>query len=265
MTNPVPGYRVTTPYRRAGKWWRACGWHTGVDFAAPTGTPVVAARPGVTRWRNYGSAFGSRQLAVVCADGSEDFYAHMHTRVPAGRAVAAGDPVGTVGARGNVTGPHLHFERHARAGSWSCTNMRDPQTSIDHEEDDDMGVEYHYSGKPPGQQEIKGSYVLLDKSRWNPRRKGLELAMIYLNVGSPVFTGDARVGLLRVRTVRENSNDNSSYHDYPIFPGLDVPQLITHVYFEAGDGGPTRYELKCHAGLVSCWVGTRYRKGAVIY
>jgi hypothetical protein len=43
--------------------------------------------------------------------------------------VNAGDKVGEVGTEGNVTGPHLHFERHKRAGTWSCSNMDDPMKS----------------------------------------------------------------------------------------------------------------------------------------
>jgi murein DD-endopeptidase MepM/ murein hydrolase activator NlpD len=42
MVNPVPNYKVTTPYKREGKHWKL-GYHTGIDYAAPTGTNVVAA------------------------------------------------------------------------------------------------------------------------------------------------------------------------------------------------------------------------------
>lgn len=129
MVNPVPGKSVTTPYHKTGSLWKACGWHTGQDYAAPMGTVVVAARAGTVRHVNYGNAFGSKQLAVVCSDGSEDFYAHMSNRAAAGTKVAAGQQVGRVGAEGNVTGPHLHFERHKRAGDWNCSNMDDPMKS----------------------------------------------------------------------------------------------------------------------------------------
>jgi peptidoglycan hydrolase-like protein with peptidoglycan-binding domain len=90
---------------------------------------VVAARSGTVNHVSYGAAFGSRQLAVVCSDGTEDFYAHMSSRVADGTKVSAGDRIGTVGADGNTTGPHLHFERHKKAGSWSCSNMDDPAKS----------------------------------------------------------------------------------------------------------------------------------------
>jgi murein DD-endopeptidase MepM/ murein hydrolase activator NlpD len=144
MTSPVPGYNVTTPYGRRGPYW-SCdrdasgnGIHTGADFAAPTGTRVVAARPGKVVYSSHGSAFGSHQIDVVCGDGTRDFYAHMPTRsVGNGAHVDAGQQIGTVGEEGNVTGPHLHFERHATEyGGWSCSVVRDPAPSINYAAED---------------------------------------------------------------------------------------------------------------------------------
>jgi len=140
---PVPDHPgVDTPYGRRGPYW-SCdedangnGIHTGTDFAAPVGARVVAARPGYLAHCNHGSAFGNHQVEVRCDDGTRDFYAHMRFRVAPGD-VAAGAKIGEVGAEGNVTGPHLHFERHATAtGGWSCGVVRDPQPSIDWEGDE---------------------------------------------------------------------------------------------------------------------------------
>lgn len=130
--------------------------------------------------------------------------------------------------------------------------------------EDEVGLEYHYGGKPSSDQVVKTKYVDLDRSRWNPLRKGLEHAMIYINVSNAKFESGKQIGLLRVRAIREATNDATSYHDYPIIAGAGS-QLITHPYFESGDGGPTHYEVKCHGGLVQVTLGTRYRKGAVIY
>jgi hypothetical protein len=89
----------------------------------------VAARSGTVKHTSYGSAFGSKQFAIVCTDGTEDFYAHTRTRPSNGTKVLAGAKVAEVGSEGNVTGPHLHFERHKRAGTWNCNNMDDPMKS----------------------------------------------------------------------------------------------------------------------------------------
>lgn len=145
--HPVPGHAMGTPYGQRGPYWscdrdaKGYGMHTGVDYPAPTGTPVVAARPGTAAYSDHGSAFGNHQLDVRAADGTRDFYAHMTTRTVAnGSRVEAGDRVGTVGAEGNTTGPHLHFERHATTtGGWSCSVVRDPAPSINYQsEEDDM-------------------------------------------------------------------------------------------------------------------------------
>jgi murein DD-endopeptidase MepM/ murein hydrolase activator NlpD len=143
MSSPVPGAKVGTVFGRRGKHWKTCkvkkdkngvflsGMHTGVDFPAKVGTKVVAARAGVTAHVTFGKAFGSHQLVVRCADGTQDFYAHMSDRVADGVKVKAGDRLGAVGKEGNITGPHLHFERHIKhATSWSCAIVTDPSPSI---------------------------------------------------------------------------------------------------------------------------------------
>lgn len=135
---PVPGYPISTPYGRRGPYWgcnedaQGNGIHTGADYAAPAGTKVVAARPGTATHVNYGSAFGSHQLAIRCSDGTEDFYAHMTSRAAHGTQVEAGEKLGEVGAEGNVTGAHLHFERHKWPG-WSCSICVDPAPSINYQ------------------------------------------------------------------------------------------------------------------------------------
>ena len=100
--------------------------HTGVDFAAASGTNVVAPIPGQIRHRSYGSSFGQHQFAISpdpgqpFADG-EVFFAHMTSRLADGVYVEVGDYLGDVGAEGNVSGPHLHLEYHADTkGQWSC-------------------------------------------------------------------------------------------------------------------------------------------------
>jgi murein DD-endopeptidase MepM/ murein hydrolase activator NlpD len=265
MVSPVPTHRITTPYKKKGQHWRACGWHTGVDYAAPKGTRIVAARGGVVKHTAFGRAFGDKQFEIVCPDGTSDFYGHTDTRPANGARVKTGQKIATVGSRGNSTGPHLHFERHARAGRWSCTNMRNPQTSIDHQEGSSMKETYHYGGKPKptDTQTVGRKYRTVSKSLWNPPPGRPEFALLYLNVTKPKFRAGKTIGALRVRAMRGN-NDASSYHDYLIHVDASAggSQLITHVYFESNKAGlPTHYQVKCVGGLAEVTLSTRYRKG----
>ncbi|MEW6047574.1 MAG: M23 family metallopeptidase [Bacillota bacterium] len=83
--------------------------HTGVDIAAPPGTPVVAARGGLVAHAGWAGELG---LAVAVDHGGGEFtvYGHLsRVLVEAGQEVSSGQAVGLVGATGTATGPHLHF------------------------------------------------------------------------------------------------------------------------------------------------------------
>jgi murein DD-endopeptidase MepM/ murein hydrolase activator NlpD len=83
--------------------------HAGFDWAAPTGTPVVAAGAGrvLLAAEHF---FAGRLVALDHGLGLTTLYFHLDaTRVAVGDLVAAGQPIGAVGATGRVTGPHLHF------------------------------------------------------------------------------------------------------------------------------------------------------------
>jgi murein DD-endopeptidase MepM/ murein hydrolase activator NlpD len=83
--------------------------HTGYDWAAPAGTPVLAANAGrAALVSEY--FFAGRNVVLDHGLGLFTFYYHLtETRILAGEPVAAGQVIGTVGATGRVTGPHLHF------------------------------------------------------------------------------------------------------------------------------------------------------------
>jgi hypothetical protein len=121
MVNPVPNASGGTAYGvRCCQGGRPHYWaghvHKGRDFAAPNGTPVYAPWSGVVTGNNWGPAFGT-QIVIdfdKLPDGSAGLWgllAHLSRRdVGAGTRVTAGQLIGRVGATGNVTGPHLHFE-----------------------------------------------------------------------------------------------------------------------------------------------------------
>jgi murein DD-endopeptidase MepM/ murein hydrolase activator NlpD len=93
---------------------RAGGMHTGIDFPAPTGTPVTAAGSGCVTFAGWNDGYG--MLVVVSLGGGvATWYAHLsRIDVRLGACVAAGTGVGAVGATGHATGPHLHFEVRVR-------------------------------------------------------------------------------------------------------------------------------------------------------
>jgi septal ring factor EnvC (AmiA/AmiB activator) len=84
--------------------------HHGLDLAAPTGTPVVAAEPGRVAMAGSRGGYGL-VVDIDHGDGVLTRYAHLNTiEVRQGERLAGGQRLGTVGATGTVTGPHLHFE-----------------------------------------------------------------------------------------------------------------------------------------------------------
>ncbi len=86
--------------------------HGGVDWAAPTGTPIVAAFAGRIAVAGNGGGYGN-VVYIDHADGLQSRYAHMDRFAPGalvGSQVGAGDVIGYVGTTGRSTGPHLHFE-----------------------------------------------------------------------------------------------------------------------------------------------------------
>ena len=93
------------------------GTHTGVDLAAPLGTPVHAAGPGMviySGWDYRGSQDWGLLVAIDHGDGWETLYAHLaDVAVVAGDPVNGGAEIGHIGTTGNATGPHVHVElRH---------------------------------------------------------------------------------------------------------------------------------------------------------
>ncbi len=111
----TPGvYHLTSRFGDCSSLWSHC--HTGLDFAAPSGTPVHAVTAGTVSQTGYAGAYGN-QTIVTLEDGTEMWYCHQTTiGVSPGQQIEAGEVIGTVGSTGNTTGPHLHLEVRPGAG-----------------------------------------------------------------------------------------------------------------------------------------------------
>jgi len=86
--------------------------HKGVDYAAPTGTPIHAAGDGVIKYHGWENGYGNFVLIQHNKDISTA-YGHMSRFAPGlrvGSRVKQGQVIGYVGMTGLATGPHLHYE-----------------------------------------------------------------------------------------------------------------------------------------------------------
>ncbi|MCZ7434097.1 M23 family metallopeptidase [Streptomyces sp. WMMC1477] len=112
---PVTGGDVTTPYKSGGQMWSS-GKHSGIDFAARTGTPVKSVAAGTVVTAGWGGAYGNN-IVVKHNDGTYTQYGHLSAiGVSVGQQVGVGQEIGKVGSTGNSTGPHLHFEARTAPG-----------------------------------------------------------------------------------------------------------------------------------------------------
>lgn len=114
LLSPLAFSRISSGFSNARyhpilKEWRA---HRGIDYAAPTGTPVKATANGIVAFS--GSQRGYGNLVVLKHDGKyETAYGHLSrfaSGMGKGKRVKQGDVIGFVGSTGMATGPHLHYE-----------------------------------------------------------------------------------------------------------------------------------------------------------
>ncbi|WP_051533729.1 peptidoglycan DD-metalloendopeptidase family protein [Desulfitibacter alkalitolerans] len=86
------------------------GFHHGLDIAAPRGVDVKAARSGRVEFAGWLNVYG-RTVIINHGNGYQTLYAHNNQLlVREGQNVVAGERIATIGATGNATGPHVHFE-----------------------------------------------------------------------------------------------------------------------------------------------------------
>lgn len=115
-TIPIePGaYRVSGHFGECNSLWTRC--HSGLDLAAPSGTPIVAIARGTVVSAQYAGACGNR-IVQRLENGTELWYCHQRSfSTHVGAVLNPGDPVGYVGSTGRSTGPHLHIEVHPGGG-----------------------------------------------------------------------------------------------------------------------------------------------------
>jgi murein DD-endopeptidase MepM/ murein hydrolase activator NlpD len=106
---PLRGYITSRYGYRNSPFGGARQFHTGIDIAAPMGTPVRASMGGRVSGTGYNETSGN-YVVITHHSGYRTLYAHLSVvRVKAGAYVRTGDRIGDVGSTGLSTGPHLHF------------------------------------------------------------------------------------------------------------------------------------------------------------
>ncbi len=86
-------------------------FHTGIDLAAPSGSPVLAAAGGLVAVAGSGTTGYGNYVVVAHAAGVTTLYGHLAVALVTGaQVVQQGQPIGLEGSTGNSTGPHCHFE-----------------------------------------------------------------------------------------------------------------------------------------------------------
>ena len=113
MKTPINGVRISSGFgMRRHPVLGYSKMHTGIDFAAPRGTPIKAAGDGTIKFRGWRGGYG-RFVVIKHTNGYVTRYAHMSRfakGLSKGSPVRQGQVIGYVGASGRVTGAHLHYE-----------------------------------------------------------------------------------------------------------------------------------------------------------
>ncbi|TPP06914.1 M23 family metallopeptidase [Rhizobium glycinendophyticum] len=113
LRNPVPNGRFTSGFgMRRHPILGYSRMHTGVDWAAPSGTPIIAAGNGVVEKAGWASGYGNQTL-IRHANGYVTSYNHQSgiaKGIVPGAKVTQGQVIGFVGSTGSSTGSHLHYE-----------------------------------------------------------------------------------------------------------------------------------------------------------
>lgn len=107
---PVDGRLIGAFGRRSDPFSGEPAFHAGVDVSAPYGAPIRATADGIVVHAEYASGYG-KLVVVDHGGGVSTYYAHLsRIDVIAGQEVRRGETVGSLGATGRATAPHLHYE-----------------------------------------------------------------------------------------------------------------------------------------------------------
>lgn len=98
------------------------GTHTGLDIAAPKGTPIGAAASGTVTFAGTKGSYGN-MIVITHSSGVQTYYAHCNTlNAKVGDYVTQGQTIATVGSTGNSTGNHLHLEIRVNGVAYNPSN-----------------------------------------------------------------------------------------------------------------------------------------------
>lgn len=126
MRTPIDGAHMTSGYgMRRHPILGYSKFHQGVDFAAPTGTPIFAAGDGVVEEAEFQGGYG-RFVLIRHRNDLSTAYGHMSRfarGLKPGDKVSQGDVIGYVGSTGRSTGPHLHFEVRVNGNAINPLNV----------------------------------------------------------------------------------------------------------------------------------------------
>jgi murein DD-endopeptidase MepM/ murein hydrolase activator NlpD len=130
MGLPILNGKITTPYKKKGKMWSK-GYHTGIDFAVPKGTDIIAVADGKISNANWGKSYGTQIVQKIAGQDTWVIYAHLSkSLVKAGDEIKKGQHIAESGNTGNSSGPHLHFEARNNI-RWSAGQDLDPKAILE--------------------------------------------------------------------------------------------------------------------------------------
>ena len=129
MKTPINGARLSSSYgMRKHPISGYNKMHKGVDFAAPTGTPIFAAGNGVVEYAGRNGGYG-KYIRIRHDSTYKTAYAHLNAYkkgINNGARVKQGDIIGYVGSTGKSTGPHLHYEIIVNGKQINPANLKLP-------------------------------------------------------------------------------------------------------------------------------------------